>query len=599
MEKVAFEPLQNLRLFDFLTRLAARPHVDDALAAKENGVWRKYSTQEFVDNATNLAHGLLAAGLQKGDAVALIANNRPEWTFVDYACLMTGILNAPIYPTVSEHDLKFIIDDANAKMVIVSTKELHDRVLKIATALGKTIPVYTLAKIDGAKHWQDLLNLGKQNADVAKLDAVKASIKPTDVATLIYTSGTTGNPKGVMLTHLNLTSNIEATYNLAPWNATRRVLSFLPLNHVYERMVNYLYVNYGASIYFAESIETIGDNLKEVKPHMFVTVPRLLEKVYDKIVAKGEELTGAKRALFFWALELGHRHELDGANGWWYELQLKLANKLIFSKWREALGGEMVVIASGGAALQERLARVFTAAQLPILQGYGLTETSPVLAVNNYYEKGNKYGCVGKVLENVQLKIAEDGEILAKGPNVMLGYYKRPDLTAEVIDADGWFHTGDIGEIVDGNFLKITDRKKEIFKTSGGKYIAPQMIENKLKESRFIEQVMVIGENEKFASAFVVPSFAYVKEYCILKNIPYTSNEEIIKNPLITKRINEVIEKINTNLAQYETIKRIELMPREWSVERDEMTPKMSLKRKKILAANTEAYNRIYSIVEN
>lgn len=595
MKKIAPEHLQSLRLFDLLTRLASRPHKEDALAAKENGVWRKYSTQEFVDNATNLAHGLLAAGLQKGDTVALIANNRPEWNFVDFACLMTGVLNAPIYPTVSEHDLKFIIDDANAKMVIVSTKELHDRVVAIALELGRTIPVYTINKVEGAKHWLELLELGKQNTNVENLEAIKASIKPTDVATLIYTSGTTGNPKGVMLSHLNLTSNIEATYSLAPWDSITRALSFLPLNHVYERMVSYLYINFGTSIYYAESIEAIGDNLKEVHPNMFVTVPRLLEKVYDKIVAKGEELTGVKRVLFFWALKLGHRHEQNGANGWWYELQLKLANKIIFNKWREALGGEVIVVASGGAALQERLARVFTAAQIPVLQGYGLTETSPIIAVNNYFENGNRYGTVGPIIENVQVKIAEDGEILAKGPNVMVGYYKRPDLTAEVIDAEGWFHTGDIGEIGEGNFLRITDRKKEIFKTSGGKYIAPQMIENKLKESRFIEQVMVIGENEKFPSAFIVPSFLFLKDYCTLKKIPYTTNAEMINNPLVVKRINEVIEKINKGLAQYEKLKRVELMPREWSVEKDEMTPKLSLKRKKILAANTDAYARIYT----
>ncbi|MBC7410880.1 MAG: long-chain fatty acid--CoA ligase [Bacteroidia bacterium] len=594
MQQIATEPLQNLRLFDFLTRLAARPHKEDALAAKENGLWRKYSTQEFLDTATNVAHGLLAAGLQKGDAVALIANNRPEWNFVDFGCLMTGILNAPIYPTVSDHDLKFILDDANAKMAIVSTKELYDRVIKIGEELNKTISVYTLNKTEGVPHWGALLELGKNNADIAKLEALKASIKPTDVATLIYTSGTTGNPKGVMLSHLNLTSNIEATYSLAPWNDIKRALSFLPLNHVYERMVSYLYINFGVSIYYAESIETIGDNLKEVHPNMFVTVPRLLEKVYDKIVAKGEELTGVKKALFFWALNLGHRHEQNGANGWWYETQLKLANKLIFNKWREALGGEVIVVASGGAALQERLARVFTAAQIPVLQGYGLTETSPILAVNNYFEGGNRYGTVGPIIENVKIKIAEDGEILAKGPNVMVGYYKRPDLTAEVIDNEGWFHTGDIGEIGKDNFLKITDRKKEIFKTSGGKYIAPQMIENKLKESRFIEQVMVVGENEKFPSAFIVPSFLFLKEYCAIKKIPFTTNADIIKNPIIIKRINEVVEKINKNLAQYEKLKRTELMPQEWSIERDEMTPKMSLKRKKILASNTEAYARIY-----
>ena len=398
-----------------------------------------------------------------------------------------------------------------------------------------------------------------------------------------------------MLSHNNLISNSIACQVLAPFEHTWIGLSFLPLNHVYERMLSTLYFYLGVSVYYAESIETIGDNLKEVKPQIFGTVPRLLEKVYDKIVAKGEEQTGIKKKLFFWALDLGLRYELNGANGWWYEFQLKIANKLIFSKWREALGGNVVAVASGGAALQPRLARVFQAARIIVLEGYGLTETSPVIAVNNFLPNGIKFGTVGPLIDKVSVKIAEDGEILVKGPNVMLGYYNRPDATAEVMDSEGWFHTGDIGIFEENRFLKITDRKKEIFKTSGGKYIAPVMIENKLKESPFIEQVMVIGENQKFASALIVPAFVFLKEYCKRKEIEFISNEEVIKNPIIVARINKEVEKTNATLAQYEKIKRPALLSREWSIDKNEMTPKLSLKRKVIMAANKEIIESIYA----
>lgn len=586
--------MENTRLFDLLPRLLKNFPKDDALAAKENGQWRKYSTQEFIDNVNNLSYGFLQLGIQPGDKIGLISNNRPEWNFVDFACLQTGAINTPIYPTISENDLKFIIHDAEIKYFFVSNIEIYNKV-KACLDGSPVKDIFIFNETPGAKSWKEVLNLGIQNQASQRLEAIKAGIKDTDLATLIYTSGTTGNPKGVMLSHRNLVSNYTVCDVLCPFDQSWRALSFLPLNHVYERMLSYLYMFFGISIYYAESIDTIGDNLKEVKPQIFVTVPRLLEKVYDKIVAKGSELTGIKKWLFFWALNLGLRYELDGKNGWWYEFQLKIANKIIFSKWREALGGNVVAVASGGAALQERLARVFHAAGIKVLEGYGLTETSPVIAVNNFQPGCIKFGTVGTVIKNVTVKIAEDGEILCKGPNVMLGYYKRPDLTAEVIDNEGWFHTGDIGIFVDNKFLKITDRKKEIFKTSGGKYIAPQMIENYLKESRFIEQAMVIGENEKFPAAFIVPSFAFLKEYCTAKNIPYTSNADIIKNEKIQKRIMEVVEKVNNRLAQYEKIKKIELLPREWSVEHGEMTPKLSLKRKIILNANQDAYKRIYA----
>jgi long-chain acyl-CoA synthetase len=415
------------------------------------------------------------------------------------------------------------------------------------------------------------------------------------MVTILYTSGTTGVPKGVMLSHNNILSNSFACQNLAPFEPHWKALSFLPLNHVYERMLNAVYIYKGVSVYFAESLETISDNLKEVKPHIFATVPRLLEKVYDKIVAKGGELTGVKKKLFFWALDLGLRYELSGKNGWWYELQLKLARKLIFSKWREALGGEIVAVTSGGAALQPRLARVFNGGGIMVLEGYGLTETSPVIAVNNFEPNSICFGTVGPVLKNLTVKIAEDGEILVKGPSIMLGYYNRPDATAEVMDKDGWFHTGDIGEFVDNRFLKITDRKKEIFKTSGGKYIAPVMLENKLKESPFIEQVMVIGEGEKFASALIVPAFVVLKEWCERKNIPFEGNESAIQHPQVKERILEEVEKLNVELAQYERIKNPIFMSKEWTIDGGELTPKMSMKRKVIMKNNESKIAAIYA----
>lgn len=582
------------RVFDIIPQLLQKYNKPNALGAKENGKWHTYSTQQFADNVNNLSYGLLGLGVEREDKIAIIANNRPEWNFADFAIQQSGAVSVPIYPTISETDLNFILNDAKVKYIFVSSAELYSKVKGVAANAPTVKEIYTFNKVDGAKHWTELLEAGKKSPKAAEVDAVKASIKPGDLLTILYTSGTTGNPKGVMLSHNNLLSNSIASENLCPFQHSWKALSFLPLNHVYERMLTTLYFYKGISIYYAESLETIGDNLKEVQPEVFSTVPRLLEKVYDKIVAKGTDLTGLKHKLFFWALELGLKYELHGANGWWYETQLKLANKLIFNKWREALGGNIVAVVSGGAALQPRLARVFNAAKITVLEGYGLTETSPVIAVNSFLPNGIKFGTVGPVIDGVTVKIAEDGEILVKGPNVMLGYFNRPDATAEAIDSDGWFHTGDIGVFEENRFLKITDRKKEIFKTSGGKYIAPVMIENKLKESPFIEQVLVIGENQKYASALIVPAFAFIKDYCTRKNIEYKSNEEIIKNPVIKARIIEEVEKVNSDLAQYEKIKRPELLPREWSIEKGEMTPKLSLKRKVIMTANKDLVDKIY-----
>jgi len=588
--------MEPTRIFDLLDRYKNEyKNLQIALAGKVNGNWKTYTAKEFVETATNFSYGLLALGLNKGDKIGIITNNRPEWNFTDMGIQMTGMINIPIYPTISEDDLRFIINDAEVKMFLVSSNEMYQKVSKIAQDFPTIQAIYTFDVVAGAKNFSEIVNLGRENPNSSKVEEIKNSIVPNDMCTILYTSGTTGNPKGVMLSHDNFLSNVLTVYDRVPAVMGKsKCLSFLPINHVYERMLTYLYQYLGLEIWYAESLETIGDNLKEVKPDVFSTVPRLLEKVYDKIVGKGKELTGVKKMLFFWALELGLKYEMHGANGWWYEFQLKLANKIIFSKWREALGGNVKGIVSGGAALQPRLARVFWAANIPVLEGYGLTETSPVVGVNDCMTGRVKFGTIGPVLPKQEVKIAEDGEILVKGPNIMLGYYKRPDLTAEVIDADGFFHTGDIGEFVDKIYLKITDRKKEIFKTSGGKYIAPQIIENKLKESVFIEQVMVVGENKNYAAALVVPSFDFLKNWCAKKDIPFTTPHEMVKNQMVMERLMEEVETVNAKLAKFETIKKIHLLPELFSIEKGEMTPKLSLRRKQILKNNEAAIEKMY-----
>lgn len=586
--------MEVTRIFDLMQNyLDKYPGKQDALAAKVNGTWKTYSIQDFHQASLQFARGLIKAGVKKGDRIALISNNRPEWNFIDFGMQLAGAVNVPIYPTISEFDLHFILNDAGIKYIIASTEELYKKAEESAKDALSVQKVFSIDKVPGLPCWDELLVKEESEETERHIREVKETTKPEEMVTILYTSGTTGNPKGVMLSHDNIVSNFKAVRNLPPVDSNSKALSFLPLNHVYERMLTYLYMYLGVSIYYAESMESIADNLKEIKPEIFTTVPRLLEKVYDKIVAKGQDLTGIKKNLFFWALDLGLKYKEDN-RGFFYDVQLNLANKIIFSKWREALGGNVKAIVSGGAALQPRLAKVFWAANIPVLEGYGLTETSPVIAVNTLDPGGKKFGTVGLVLEKITVKIADDGEILCKGPNVMLGYYNRPDLTKEVIDNDGYFHTGDIGEFVEGKYLKITDRKKEIFKTSGGKYIAPQKVENKLKESPFIEQVLVVGENRKFASALVVPNFAYLREWCQRKGIACGTNEEMISSPEVEKRIQLEVSKVNKSLAQYETIKRIELIPREFSIEKGEMTPKLSLKRKVILETWKDALERIY-----
>lgn len=587
--------MENItRVFDLLPYNKQHFNSDDALSAKSGGVWEKFSASNFIDIVDDVSRGLLQKGIKKDDKVAIMSENRPEWNFCDFGIMQIGATQVPMYPTLAENDIRFIIQDAEVKIVFVSSLELYNKINSLKDSLGLDLSIYTFDKHDTLPHWSAITELGKQNTSV-DLNVYRDAIQPDDLLTLIYTSGTTGTPKGVMLTHKNLISNVLYSSNLYP-AGVKRALSFLPLSHIFERMVVYMYIYLGVSVYYAESLETIVANLGEVKPHCFTTVPRLLEKVYDRIVGKGHELTGVKKSLFFWALSLAHNYELDGANGFFYELKLKIARKLIFSKWRDALGGEILVIVSGGAALQERLARVFWGADIKVLEGYGLTETSPVIAVNGP-EKGQiKFGTVGKTLGNVEVKIAEDGEILCKGPSVMKGYYKRPDATDETI-IDGWFHTGDIGTYKDG-FLAITDRKKEVFKTAGGKYVAPQVLENKFKESVYIEQIIVIGENRRFPSALVVPNFEKLKDWALKNNINKNANEELIEDPKVKEKIWQEVNQLNENFGNWERVKKVSILAKEFTIDGGELTPKLSLKRKVILSNYSQLIEDMYKETE-
>ena len=582
------------RLFDIPKYQLENFPKEDMFAAKIMGDWKKWSTREIIDQSRKMSHGLLKLGISKGDKVAMISNNRPEWNISDLAILQIGAVDVPVYPTAAEKDYQFIFNDAEVKICLVSGKDLYDKVARIRDQVPSLKEIYSYDHIEGVKSWKEILELGTNGNDV-ELDRIMDTIQENDLATLIYTSGTTGVPKGVMLSHRNLVSNAVSCRERLPVSEDGRSLSFLPICHVYERMLHYLYMISGVSVYFAESIDTVGDNLKEVKPQVFVAVPRLLEKVYDKIMAKGEELTGIKHKLFFWAVSLAEKYEPGNRNSLWFRIRLFIARKLIFKKWQEALGGNVKAVASGGAALQPRLARIFLAAGIPVMEGYGLTETSPVVAVNCEKNDGVRIGSVGRVLGGVQVKIAEDGEICTKGPNLMLGYYKRPDLTAEVIDSEGWFHTGDIGEWMDKEFLRITDRKKEMFKTSGGKYVAPQVLENKFKESRFIEQVMVIGDGKKYPAALVVPSYAFVSEWCRRKGMDCSDHRAMVANEQVKDRIWNEIKMYNDSFGQWEQVKKIALLPFEFTIDSGELTPTLKLKRKYIMEKYKDVVEKLYN----
>ena len=595
--------MKPTRLFDCLDWQLQRSPQEDMFAAKENGHWRKYSTQEVRKLVDSLSMGLLHAGVgyQDGsvegrDKIAVLSNNRPEWLILDLAIQQTGAILTPIYPTISPNELEFIFNDASIKMVFVSDQELYNKVQSVRSKTPSVQAVYSFSELNGVLNWKELLHNGTA-ADLEKLTSIRDAIRPDELATILYTSGTTGFPKGVMLSHKNIMENVQNVEEIvsAVANASDRCLSFLPLNHIFERMVSYIYMYIGVSIYYAESIDTVGDNLKEVKPTLFTTVPRLLEKVYEKIMAKGRELTGVKKNLFFWAVGVANKFELNKNQGLVYNMQLAIANKLIFSKWREALGGNVKAIVTGAAACQVRLLRIFTAAKIVVMEGYGLTETSPVISVNRFDKSGRRFGTVGQGIKNVEVKLAEDGEICCRGSNVMMGYYKRPDLTAECIDNENWFHTGDIGAWVEGNFLKITDRKKEIFKTSGGKYVAPQPIENKMKESPFIEQMMVVGPERKFTAALIVPAFANLKTWCEKNGVPHQSNDEMINQPRVQEHFKSIVEKFNVQFNHIEQVKKFELLNKEWTIDGGELTPTLKLKRKVITEKYGDAIERIYA----
>lgn len=583
------------RLFDFPYYQLEKYPLSKSLTSFVKGEWVSTSTQEYIEQANAISRGLLRLGVKPNDKIAVISStNRTEWNIMDIGILQIGAQNVPIYPTISKEDYEYILNHSESIYCFASDTEIIEKLNEIK---GNTQlkGVYTFDEIAGEHHWTEVRTLGEDLSNNDELQARKDAVTPSDLATLIYTSGTTGKPKGVMLSHSNLVSNVIDSEKRVPLHIGQaRALSFLPVCHVFERMILYLYQYCGIEIFFAESIEKISDNLKEVKPNVMTAVPRLYEKVYDKIYAKGADLTGIKKKLFFWAIELGLKYEPYKQNGWWYEMQLKIARKLIFSKWKEGLGGNLELMVSGSAPLQPRLTRVFAAAGIPIMEGYGLTETSPVVSVNDVRGGGFKVGTVGRVIDNVEVKIASDGEILVKGPNVMQGYYKDAEKTAAVM-SDGYFHTGDIGEVCDNGFLKITDRKKDMFKTSGGKYVIPALIENKFKESRFIEQIMVIGEGEKMPAALIQPNFEFIKGWIEKKkkNIG-TSEKEICASEEIISRIQKEVDEANENFGKWEQIKRFELIPKVWSIDGGELTPTMKMKRKIIKEIYHDYCEKIY-----
>ena len=586
------------RLFDFAHYAAAKHPRPDALNTKINGQWQSMSTVEFVAKSEKLACGLIDMGLQPGERVGIIsANNRSEWNLCDQAILSAGCIDVPMYPTISQADYEFILTDSGMRFCFVSDVELRDKIEALRPGIPTLEAVFTFSPTEGSVCLDEVVARAK-DSHCAELEARKAAVGEDDLATIIYTSGTTGTPKGVMLSHRNIASNAVAGAGRLPVGPTGKALSFLPLCHSYERVCVYVYMTNGVGVYFAESMETIGDNLREVHPQVFTAVPRLLEKVYDKIMDKGKALTGIKRGLFFWAVGLAERYEHEGLSTLYYA-QLKLARKLIFSKWQEALGGEVLAVASGAAALNPKLARIFAGAGINVQEGYGLTETSPILAVNLPTGRGHKLGTVGTAIEGVSLKLDTDGEILAKGPNVMMGYYKRPDLTAEVMTEDGWFRTGDIGELDSEGYLRITDRKKEIFKTAGGKYITPQAMENAFKMSSFIEQCMVAGDNQKFPVLLIQPQYDFLKSWCSRKGIDWTSPAEMIADPRIIARFQREIDATNAQFGQWEKVKKFALTPDVWSIAAGHVTPTLKLRRKPILQRYAGLYEGLYEEASN
>jgi long-chain acyl-CoA synthetase len=590
------------RTFDLLDNLKDRYDKADILVAKREGTWVSYSVDEYINQARGFAKGLIAMGFEKGDKIATVSNNRPEWNFVDMGMAMIGVVHVAIYPTIADDEYRYILEHADAKLLIVSDTSLYNRLSALTKHIGTIQDIYTFNTVDKAKHWREIADLGEEKRAILKPELAKRkdAVLPTDVASIIYTSGTTGFPKGVMLTHQNFMENVYGVCDLFPIGPNDRVLSFLPLCHVFERLANYLFQSRGCSIYYAENLGTIPQNLAEIKATVFATVPRVIERIYERIVAKGDDLSRMKRAIFFWSLKLGENFHVTGKHSWLYRLKLSLARKLVFSKWQPALGGHMRFIISGGAALQPRLSRLFFAAGIPLLEGYGLTETSPVIAVNHIGDTGNfMIGTVGPTLKNVDVTIDEDGEILTKGPCVMKGYYKDEKSTADVFDAQGWFHTGDIGTLVDGKYLKITDRKKEMFKLSSGKYIAPQVIENMLKESIFIEQAMVVGDNEKFASALISPNFDHLHFWALEHKIHFRDNKELVQHPKVLAQYQKEVAKTNKKTGKHEEINRFRIVCEAWTAANGELSPTLKLRRRVIYKKYAHILRDIYAYGAN
>ncbi len=590
---MAEQVLKN-RIFDVLQYQLQNYPREDALCDKKAGNWRKYSTNQVVEIVDKVSLGLLKMGYGPNDKIAIISYNRTEWTFIDLGTLQIGAQDVPLYPNMGEEDSTYIFTDAEVKLVFVENQELYEKVQRILPNTPTVKEIYSFEKLEGVKHWTEITDAA-DDALRPKLEELKENVTEDDLATIIYTSGTTGVPKGVMLTHKNILSDVTQVKEVEPHNNTHKMISFLPICHIFERSAVYFYIYVGGAIYFAESIDKIGENIKEVKPNYFTTVPRVMEKIFDKIMAIGRDLTGVKKMIFGWSVNLANRYHPQGKNSFFYNLQLSIARKLVFHKWKEALGGNVLGIISGAAALQPRIGRIFEAAGIPVRPGYGLTETSPVLTCNRFTDGDWYIGTVGLPLPDVKVKILEEtGEILVKGPNVMKGYYKKPEATAEVIDEEGWFHTGDVGEFVDGKYLKITDRIKEIFKTSGGKYVAPLPIENKMKESLFIDQIMVIGNKRRFPAAIIVPDFEFIGKWCKRKCIALTTKEEMVNSPILKERIWKDVEKFNSRFGKVEQIKKIVLVADNWSPDSGEITPTLKLKRRVILEKYADLIDRLY-----
>lgn len=592
--------MEITRLFDFLTHQLENNPLPDALVSKTSGAWVKTSTQEYQDQANQISRGLLRMGIKPGDHIALITTtNRTEWNIMDIGLQQIGVVSVPVYPSISPEEYEYIFNQAKISFSFVSDKELYEKMMKTKPNTPDLVGVYTFDEVADAPNWKEIMDMGKDDSNQGEVDAIKDSIKNDDVVTIIYTSGTTGKPKGVVLTHNNIVSNVLASKERVPdMGDNARAMSFLPICHVFERMLIYLYQYNAIPIYYAESIEAIGDNLKELKPTVMTVVPRLVEKVYAKIYDTGSNAGGIKTKLFMWALNLVKDYTPYKEMPFMWNLKYKFASATVFKKWREGVGGNMVCMVSGSAKLSPRLNRLFWAAGIPIIEGYGLTETSPVIAVNSMNAEGFAIGSVGATLDKVEIRIAEDGEIQVKGPNVFQEYYQQPEKTAEVFTEDGYFMTGDIGEIKDG-LLYITDRKKQIFKTSGGKYVAPQIIENAMKSIPFIEQIMVVGEGQKMPCAIIQPNFDYVREFIKRNDLPFEnpSNEEIANAPSLKSLIEEQIKVVNMQFGKWEQVKKFELTPDVWTIEDGLLTPTLKHKRKNIQEKYQDLYDKMYEEV--